>query len=291
MEENEMLETSNETENTETETVEETQEGIKLTDTAETEETREEPVEEKEEVKKTFREILEENPEYLEEYQKEMDKAIKTRLNRKEKEYQREISKYKDTENVLRKTLEVQDGEDVNTKLREFYKEQGVELPEVYRPGLSEREIEILARAEAEDIIEDGYDAMVNEANRLARKEYKNLNDKEKVIFDTLAERLTAENDKKELKRLGAKEDLLKDEEFISFRKKFNSNVPMEEIYSLYKKQENKKTFENPGSMKNTKEQTKKTFYTDEEISKLTSAELDDPEVWEAVRNSMTSQR
>jgi len=282
----EMLETTNETENTETETVEETQEGIELTDTAETEETIEEPVEEREEVEKSLRDILRENPKYQKELE---DTIIKPRLNRKDKEYQRELSKYKDTENVLKKTLEVQDGEDVNTKLREFYKDQGIELPEVYHQGLTENQIRRLAIGEAEDIIAEGYDAMVDEANRLAKKEYKNLSESEKIIFNTLAEKLTEENDKQELKKLGAKEELLKDENFNSFRKKFNSNVPMEEIYSLYKGSQPKPKVENPGSMKSQSDTSNvKDFYTREEALKFTKEDLDkNPKLVKAIEDSM----
>ena len=62
--ENEMLETANETENVETETTEEImEEGIDLTDTPDTEEL--EPVEETPEVKKTLREFLKENSEWI----------------------------------------------------------------------------------------------------------------------------------------------------------------------------------------------------------------------------------
>lgn len=288
MEENEMLETTNETENIE-QTTEEMDEGIELTDTTDTEENIEdESVEETKEVKKTLRELLEENPEYQEELN---EKIIKPRLARQDRQYQKELSKYKDTENVLKSTLNVSDGEDVNQKLREVYEADGVKLPSRYEPGLSTREIEALANIDAEDIIAEGHDATVAEANRLASKKYENLNKREQIVFNKLAEHLTNEDNKRELLKLGAKEELLSNKEFNDFRKKFNSNVPIKDIYNLYNQTKTKKNFENPGSMKNIKESPKKTFYTDEEISKLTSEELDNPEVWDAVRKSMTKRR
>lgn len=287
MEEKEMLEQTNETENVETETTEEiTDEGIELTDTADADEANvNEP--EKQEVKKSLRELLEEDPEYQEEF----NGMIKGRLARKDREYQRELSKYKDTDNVLRTTLNVKEGEDVNQKLREAYEADGIKLPSRYEPGLSQREIERLGMGDAEDIIAEGHDAMEAEANRLADIGYANLSEREKVTFTRLADMLTAEKEKSELLKLGAKEELLKDEKFKSFRERYKSNVPLKDIYEDYMSKRTKPKFDNPGSMKNTKETTKKTFYTDEEISKLTSADLDDPEVWEAVRKSMTSQR
>lgn len=286
MENNEMLEQTNEAENVDTQTTEETEEGIELTDTANaTEETSDQQnAEEKEEVKKTLKELLRENPEYQEEY----NNMLKIRLDREDRKYQKELSKYQDTDNVLRTTLKLKDGEDTNAKLREYYEAEGIKLPEATKPGLSSRQIEILAKAEAEEIIDLGYDAMVSEANRLAEKKYENLNASEKVIFNSLAEKLNSERDKKSLLKLGAKEELLSDANFIKFRKQFNSNVPMEDIYSLYKSKDSKTKPANPGSMKGIKEPSKKTFYTDEEISKLTSEDLDNPEVWDAVRKSMT---
>ena len=241
--------------------------------------------EQKTEVKKTLREILDENPEYQEEF----NGMIKGRLDRKDRQYQKELAKYKDTENVLRSTLNVADGEDVNQKLREAYKEQGVELPEAIKPGLSSGEIEALAQYEANNIISDGYEAMEEEANRLANIGYQNLNDKERIVFTTLAEKLTDEKNRRELLKLGAKESLLKDEDFIKFKNNFATNVPIETVYSYYKQLQPQKEVENPGSMKNTKSDVVKDIYTDEEISKLSLDDLDKPGVWEAVRKSMTS--
>lgn len=280
MEENEMLEQTNETENVETETTEEIMdEGIELTDTTDTEEA---DVEETPKVNKKLKDLLEENPEYQEEF----NEMIKGRLARKDREHQKELSKYKDTDNVLRSALKIEDGEDVNQKLRESYEAEGVILPSRYEPGLSDREIERLAKGDAEDIIEEGHEAMIEEANRLARKEYKNLNKREKIVFDILAGELTEINNKNALKKIGAKEEILKDKEFIKFKSQFNPNTPIENIYKLYMSSQPKPKVENPGSMKNNDSKSK-TLYTQEEISKLTSEELDNEEVWNNVLKSM----
>lgn len=292
MEENEMLEQTNEAENVETQTTEEKEDGIELTDTSDTAESEEkaetdsneEAEEEKKEVKKSLRELLEND----EDYQKEFTKMIQGRLDRAERKHEKEISKYRDTENVLRTTLNLKDGDDTNAKLREYYEAEGIKLPEAIKPGLSSRQIEVLAKDDANQIIESGYDEMKKEANRLANIGYANLNESEKIIFDTLCEKLTKEKDRKELLKLGAKEEEISNPEFIKFRNQFNSNVSIETIYGLYKGNQSKPKVENPGSMKGTKEESEKTFYTDEEISKLTSEDLDKPGVWEKVRQSMT---
>lgn len=282
--ENEMLETANETENVETETTEEImEEGIDLTDTPDTEEL--EPVEETPEVKKTLREFLKENPEYQEELN---EYIIKPRLARQDREHQRELSKYIDTENVLRTTLNLSENDDVNQKLRESYEAEGVKLPSRYEPGLSSREVERLGLGDAEDIIVEGYDAMASEADRLASKGYQNLNERERVTFNKLAETLTYENNKSELLKLGAKEELLNDKDFTSFKNQFNSNVPIKNIYEMYRSTTKKEDIKPMGSMKDTniKDTTEKDFYSPEDVLKLTPEDWDNPNTWKNVRAS-----
>ena len=271
MENKEMLEQTNETENVETQTTEENAEGIELTDTTDTTESVEE---EKEEVK-TFT-------------QEEVDEIVKRRLARKERDYQKELSKYKSTEEVLKKGLNATDITDAESKLREFWKAEGVSLPEPTKPGLTDSEIKILAKAEADDIIESG-DAEA-EANRLASKGYENMNSREKEIFNTLAEHLTKEKKIQELKSIGVKSDLLDSKDFKEFASKFNQSTSIKDIYELYKQTHKEtKTIKKIGDLTSPTPDTTKTRYTDEEISRLTSEQLDDDRVWEAVRRSMTS--
>ena len=281
MEELEMLEQTNETENVETETTEEIQdEGIEITDTPEVEDT-----EETQEVKKTLKQLLSED----EEYQKQFNTMMQTRLERVERKHQREMAGYKDVDNVLRKTLNIGEDADVSQELRRYYDSEGVELPERYTPGLSSREIEALAQIEVSEIEEDGHEAMVTEANRLATIGYRNLNDKEKIVFNSLAEKLTKEKEEKELLKLGAKKDLLKDEDFKEFRKNFSSNASLEFVYGLYANQKPKKQYETAGSMKNISVDNKKTIFTDEDILKMTDEELEAN--WDAIRKYQTQQK
>ena len=275
MENEEMLEQTNDTENVETQTTEENGEGIELTDTTETEETKEEPVEEKEEVR-TFT-------------QEEVDEIVKRRLARKERDFQKELSKYKSTEEVLKAGLNAADINDAEDKLREFWANEGIKLPDKVQPGLSEDEIEALGERDADSFIKDGIPMMEEEANRLVSKGYQNLNLREKTEFNKLVETIHKERDKTALLKLGAKEELLSDKSFVDFRKKFADTTPINEIYDMYMKNNNQKTVkENPGSMKNSDVSLVKDYYTDEEIAKLTDEQLDDPKIWEAVRKSQT---
>ena len=285
MENEEMLELTNDTENVETQTTEEmVEDGIELTDT-EGEQSNEEETPKKEEVRQTFRELLKSNPDYQEEF----SEMMKTRLDRQERTFQKELSKYKDTENVLKSALGASDIEEANKKLREYYENEGIKLPEVYKPGLSSREIEVLAKADAQDFINEGYDSMLNEANRLAAKEYKNLNDRERIIFNTLAEELNKENSKRELLKVGAKEDVLNDKDFINFRNQFNSKTPIGDIYNLYLQTHNSKQKPTPmGSMKDTTAKKDiKDYYSPDDVNKLTDEDWAKPGVFEKALASM----
>lgn len=280
MEYDEMLEQTSDTENVETQTTEENVEGIELTDTTETTE----PVEEEKIEVKSLRELLKEHPEYQEEF----NGMMKTRLDRKDREHQKELSKYRSTEEVLKKGLNATDITDAESKLREFWKAEGISLPEPTKPGLTDNEIRILAKAEADEIIESG-DAEV-EANKLASKGYENMSAREREMFNTLAEHLTKEKKINELKSIGVKADLLDSKEFKDFASKFNPNTSIKDVYELYSKSHKEpKQVKKIGDITNSTPDTTKTHYTDEEISRLTPEQLDDDKVWEAVRRSMTS--
>jgi hypothetical protein len=256
--------------------------GVELTDTTETEEidVHEEKV--AEEVKM----ISLEEAEAL--AIKRANDAVEARLKRERKQFEKELAKYKSTETILRAGLGTETIDEANEKLETFYKQQGVVIPE--NKGLSEREIEILARAEAEEIIEAGFEEMAKEANELAKRGYENLDAREKKIFTTLAEKLTQETQKQELIKIGVEPSVLEEREFKEFASKFNSKTPIADIYNLYSKTNKpKKQIEKMGSMKSLESPTKiKEFYTMEEVAALTEKDLDNPELLRAVEDSMT---
>lgn len=261
-------------ENTDAQAVEEFGEGIELTDTAETD-------------KETVEETKEEQPKGRFMTDEEIDNLVMKKVNRRmaklEAQKEKDLSVYKDTENVLKSALGANDIDEANKKLREYYTAEGVKLPEVYKPGLTSREIEVLAKADAQDFIDDGYESMLNEANRLAAKEYKNLNERERIVFNTLAERLTQEDNKRNLLKLGATEDVLNDKKFIGFKNQFNSKTPIGDIYNYYLKiQDNKTKPVAMGSMKDTVAQKEtKDFYSPTDVKNLSDADWNKPGVWE----------
>ncbi len=257
------------TENTEVQTVEENATvDEELTDTSIT-------AEEEEENEKKGRFVTDD----------EINQIVDARVKRKMRKYEREMAIYKDTENVLKTGLSVSDINEANEKLREYYTENGYKMPGK-TSVFSDRDLEILAQADAEEIIAEGYESMLDEANLLAKTGYNNLNAKEQKIFLRLCEALEEKKDAQELKKLGVTDEFLKDEDFISFRKKFDKKTPVDEIYEIYKKSQPKPKIELPGSMKNNSVKTEKEYYTPEEVNALTPEEWQKPGVWEKVLNS-----
>ena len=277
MENEEMLEQANDTENEETQTSEEIGEGIELTDTADDTETeKEEVAEEKEEVK-TFT-------------QEEVDEIVRKRLARAKRDSEKELSKYKNVEAVLNAGLGTHSIEEAESNLRSYYKEQGIDIPEASNSGLSTEDLQLLGDGDAKKILELGLEEAEEEANRLAQKGRANWSAREEATFNKLASTLTYEKQKKELKTIGVDPEILDSKDFKDFANKFNYGTDIKEIYKLYPKTETKKP-KILGSMKNTAPEKTAKEFTSEEIDALTLDDLDDEATWNAVRKAMTRQK
>lgn len=196
----------------------------------------------------------------------------KRSLERKfEKTLSEKLSKYDQTETILRKGLEVNNIDEANEKLKTFYQEKGIEIPEAKQQQYSKWEEEVLAKAEAEEIISDGFEEMESEANRLANIGIKNLSNKDKTIFNTLASKLVVENNKKALAQNGIDAKILDDADFKEFSSKFKSTEKIVDVYNLFNKNtKEKKAIKPIGSMKTDDTNKVKDYYTPEEANKLT---------------------
>lgn len=157
-------------------------------------------------------------------------------------------------------------------------------------PAYSSRDIEVLAKAEAADIIDLGFEEVVEEVDRLAALGTSKMSAKEKAIFKTLAEYRQNAERTNELSRIGVTEDVYNSKEFKEFSAKFSSNTPVTEIYSIYNKTQPKKEVQTMGSMKNNTpaKETVKDFYTRDEALKFTKHDFDkNPALFKAVEKSM----
>ncbi|MBP3920840.1 MAG: hypothetical protein J6D28_04670 [Bacilli bacterium] len=257
-----------------TENVEETTEETQGT---ETEPTIEKPVEEVKEPEKLYTE---------EDFNKKLDEVLAKKIARKEAKIRKEYdSKYGRVESVLKTGLGVDSIEEATNQLSDFYTKKGIQMPS--EPTYNERDMEVLAKAEADDIISSGLDEVVEEVNRLAEKGVNNMTPREKATFQRLAEyRQNAERNK-ELASIGVKEEVYDSQDFKDFASQFNSNTPITKVYEYYTKTLDKPTPEKMGSMKNGNSQEEKTYYSPEDVDKLTEKDLDDPTIFKRVRESM----
>ncbi len=219
--------------------------------------------------------------------QEELNRIVSRRVSRAEDRVKREYQeKYSKLNNTLNTALGTNSPEESANRLIEYYKEQGINIPE--QPHYSEDDLRLLAKAEAESIINSGYEDLVDEVDRLASKGVDNMTQREKLLFKNLAEERQRQEEIKELASIGVKEDTLSNKEFKNFADKFDkTKISMKEIYEMYEKNIPKKEVKPIGSMKsNAKEE--KEFFTDEEIKKLSMDDLRNDNIWNKVRASMT---
>ena len=214
-------------------------------------------------------------------------RLIRDRISRERKQ-NKELAKYRQLENVIKAGLGVDNLDDAIGKTSEFYKEQGVNIPE-FKDLYSERDEKILAKADAQEIIDLGKEEMEAEANRIASIPEAKRSLREKTIFNTLCQELISLRDVDELKSKGYKTDILQTKEFSDFRNQFNVNTPISKIVEMYNKMNGQVVEQprSPGSAKSTKTVKKiKDYYSPEDFDKLTDEDLRNPKIMEIVDKS-----
>ena len=164
-----------------------------------------------------------------EEYQRAINKIIARERGNKEKEI-----------NPLLATLKAVgfDGktpQEVNQKLRQNYKEQGVEIPE-YHENMSEREQKALAKLDADEVIELGEQAMQERFGELYQK-YKqnNISVREQEEMNLIGKAHSVKVAKKELLAVGADPNIVESDKFKKFAQRYADNISIKEIYEDYK--------------------------------------------------------
>jgi 3-methyladenine DNA glycosylase AlkC len=201
------------------------------------------------------------------------------------KQYDR---KYGELEDVLKTGMGKENIEEITPMLKDFYKGKGIKFAE--KPTYSAKDIEVLARAEADEFIRSGYEDVVEETDRLAEIGVDNMTAREKAVFKVLAEHRQNTEKSRELSKLGVSEDVYNSKEFADFASQFNSNTPVKQIYDIYSKYNPQKEYKTTGSMKNhdSHDSGVKEFYTPEEARKFTKKDFDkNPALFKAIENSM----
>ena len=218
--------------------------------------------------------------------QEEVNAMMGKRLARQEarikKEYDR---KYGDLTETLRAGTGKQTVEEMNDAFTQFYESKGIKINK--KPDYSDRDIETLARADANEIIQGGYEEVVEEVDRLANTE--NLSPRDRALFKILAEHRQNTERNTELAKIGITEDVYNSKEFQDYKSMFKDDTPITKVYELYQKTQPKKEFKTMGSMKNTTSADNgiKDFYTIEEARTFTQKDFEkNPKLFEKVVES-----
>ena len=235
-------------------------------------------------------EVIEQPKTYTEdELNARVDELLAKKIARKEARIRKEYDKkYGKLENVLRAGTGEDDLNTITDTLSNFYTKKGIKIPT--EPTYSESDMKVLANAEAQSIIDSGFDEVVEEVDRLAELGVDNMTSREKLVFTKLAEYRKSEQDRKDLAKIGVSEAALEDKEFIEFASKLNPNMSTKEKYEMYTQYKPKPKVETMGSMKNTTSNDTgvKDFYTRDEALKFTKKDFDkNPALFKAVENSM----
>ena len=215
-----------------------------------------------------------------------VNKKLYRQKQKLERDFEKQMSKYKRAEEVLNAGLGTSDIEEATNNLANFYKEKGIAIPE-YRSIENDFDLEAGAEKEAKNIIDSGYEDIAEEVDRLASIGLDNMSKREKIMFNILANERTKLESEKEIASLGVSKDELESAEFKAFSDKYPS-LSLKDKYDLYSQIKPKKIENKMGSMKNGAASQVKDYYSPEEISKLTEEDLNDPQVYAAVRRSMT---
>lgn len=221
--------------------------------------------------------------------QSQLDEIVGKRLARNSAKIRKEYDrKYGELENVLKAGTGKESVEEMTDTFTKFYESKGIKLPT--NPIYNDKDVEVLAKADAADIINAGYDDVVDEVDRLTELGLDNMTAREKAYFKVLAEHRQKTERQNELSKIGVTDDVYNSKEFQDFAGMFNPTTPIADIYKIYSKQQPKKEIKPMGSMKNktSDDGTVKDFYTRDEALQFTKADFDkNPALFKAVQESM----
>lgn len=222
--------------------------------------------------------------------QSELNEIVKKNKARVEAKVRKEYDrKYGNLTEVLKAGTGKNSVEEMTDTFAKFYESKGIKINK--EPNYTAKDIEVLAKAEANEVIRLGYEEVVDEVDRLADLGVENMTAREKALFKVLAEHRQNTERHNELSKIGVTEEVYNSEDFQKFANQFVSNTPIADIYNIYSKMQPKKEIKPMGSMKNTVSTEVKDFYSAEEISRMTEDDLRNPDVWNIVRRSMTGQK
>lgn len=218
----------------------------------------------------------------------QIDDMIAKKIARKEAKIRKEYEKkYSKLENVLKAGTGKDNINDITNDLTNYYERNGIDIPDV--SDYTDDDLKTLGKYDADSIINDGFDEVVSEVDRLSDLGVDKMTPREKATFEKLANYRHMEEARKELKSKGIGEDILDSKEYKEFTSKLNPNMSEIEKYDMYVKFQPKRA-EVMGSMSNKSsgDSGVKDFYTRDEALKFTQEDFDkNPALFKAVENSM----
>jgi hypothetical protein len=177
---------------------------------------------------------------------------------------------------------------EITDTFRNYYEKNNVPVPKPTAEAHSDKDLEVLAKADAEEIIQGGYDEVVDEMDRLMKIGTDKMTAREKAVFRALAANRSGADRAKELDKIGASKEVYNSREYKDFAKQFRDDVPAAKVYETYQKTRTK-SYETHGSMKNTasSDTLVKDFYTPDEARRFTQKDIaSNPDLYKALVNS-----
>lgn len=202
-----------------------------------------------------------------------------------EKQYQREYGELMD---VLEAGTGKKGVGEVKSTFLDFYAQKGITPTK--KPELSDRDVEVLALADVDEIIRSGFEDVEDEADRLNKTSEEKLTAREKAVRNALNRHIQETATRRELAKIGVTEDVYNSAGFKEYASMFNHNIPITKVYEEYRKSQPKTEHKSMGSMKsNVPDTGLKEFYSYEEASKFSKEDFDkNPALYKRVVESMT---
>lgn len=219
--------------------------------------------------------------------QEEVNSMIKDRLDRFKKKEKENLRKYEYLESIVKTGTGTDNLDDAIKETVDFYKGNGLEIPEY--SAYSEDDERILGQARANEFIKSGYEEMEAEANRIASIPREQRSVRETEEFNILGAELTRRNNIRELKSKGYDSNVLETDEFKKFSNQFNNQTDISKIYEMFTKLNGNKVEKpySPGSAKsNAQVKQIKDYYSPDDFDKLTDEDLNNPKIMEIVDKS-----
>ena len=223
------------------------------------------------------------------EFEAKLNEGFGKKIARREAKIRKEYDKkYGNLENVLKAGMGIDSIEEITDTLKKHYEGRGIQFES--KPEYSAKDLDILARADAQDIIRAGDDEIAEEIERLTVLGADNMSAREKAMYKMLTSHKKDAQKQKELAEIGVNAEVYNSKGFQNFAKKFASDTPITEVYDFYNKTQNRKEFKTAGSMKSTAAEDDgiKDFYTPEEAKRFTVEDFNkNPKLYVQVLDSI----